>query len=111
MSELIINQKNVVSNVLINPLIAPADEKKIAEKHEKHLKESHPILSGVLTPYESFKEGFERAIASFIKLGNEGKAKKIVSEKQTKNIETELMEILIKNLLTDFNSVKFIKQN
>lgn len=85
--------------------------KTIEEKHEKHLKESEPILSGVLTPYGAFKGGFERAIASFLKLGNEGKAKKIVSEKPIKNIETELMEKLIKNLLKNFDSVKFIKKD
>ncbi|MCE2982526.1 MAG: hypothetical protein LW832_03055 [Parachlamydia sp.] len=83
----------------------------IVEKAEKHAKESEPILAGTLTPYEAFKEGFERAIASFIKLGNEGTVKKITSETPLKNIETELMEELIKNLLTDFNSVRFIEKN
>ncbi|MBA2369147.1 MAG: hypothetical protein H0V82_09015 [Candidatus Protochlamydia sp.] len=111
MENLSINQNKLVSNILINPLIPPSNELKIVEKHEKHLNECLPILFGMLTPYEAFKEGFERAIASFIKLGNEGKVNKILSEKQTKNIETELMETLIKNLLNDFNSVKFIKKD
>jgi hypothetical protein len=112
MEELSITQNKIIHNILVNPLIPTStNDKKIAEKHEKHMEESQPILSGVLTPYEAFKEGFERAIASFIKLGSEGKVNKIVSEEQTKNIETELMETLIKSLLFDFNSVKFIKKD
>ncbi|WP_068467108.1 hypothetical protein [Candidatus Protochlamydia phocaeensis] len=101
----------LAENFLISPLYHPLFAQ-TTEKYEKHLKNSEPILSDVLTPYEAFKEGFERAIASFIKLGQEGQVKKkIVSEAQTKNLETELLENLIKGLLKDFDSVKFIKKD
>src|SRR5271165_1255746 len=105
------NEQNQTNNVLASlqasvlapptPLISPVEA-----KHEKHKQNSDPILSKVLTPYEAFRNGFERAIASYIKLGQE---KNITSglEKTApnKSEETELMEKLIKSLLYDFDSV------
>ncbi len=110
------NYKNLNSfRVLIHtalfnpPLVAPTV---VEEKYEKHKQNSEPILSNVLTPYEAFKEGFEKAIASYIKLGQEDLVKnKVVSQPQHKSEETQILEDLIKSLLVDFNSVKFVKQN
>lgn len=103
--------KKITDHLIISPLYQSFYVESV-KKYEKHTEQSQPILSGVLTPYEAFKEGFERAIASFIKLGQEGLVKKkIVSEVQIKNVETELLEQLIKNLLKDFDSVKFVKKD
>jgi hypothetical protein len=65
-------------------------------------------LSKALTPFRAFKEGFEEAIASFLMEGQEVK-KTDISEKPIKNTETLLMEKIVKSLLKDFNSVRFVK--
>jgi hypothetical protein len=99
----------IQNSLMITPLksISP-----IEEKYEKHQKDSEPILSNVLTPFSAFRDGFERAIASFIKLGQEERVKeKVVSAPQPKSEETQLIENLIKSLLADFDSVKFIKKD
>ena len=104
------NLQSLMQNAFLNAAIL--NPSKIEEKHEKNLEKSKPILSNVLTPYEAFKGGFEQAIASYIKLGQEAQVKKKpVSQKQTKSEETQLLESLIKNLLKDFDSVKFIKKD
>ncbi len=109
--EMAASLKKITDHLIISPLYQPFFVES-TKKYEKHVEQSELILSGILTPYEAFKEGFERAIASFIKLGQEGQVKnKIISEVQNKTIETELLEQLIKNLLKDFDSVKFVKKD
>ena len=94
-----------------NPLIEAPLKSSVDIKYDKHQKESEPILSQVLSPFEAFKNGFEKAIASYIKLGQEEIIKnKVISQPQIKSEETLIIEKLIKNLLKDFDSVKFIKK-
>lgn len=104
---------NILASLQASVLAPPTSQTSvIEEKHEKNKQNSDPILSKVLTPYQAFRNGFEKAIASFIKLGQE---KNITSQLEktapNKSEETELMEKLIKNLLYDFDSVKFIKRD
>lgn len=100
----------IQNNLLISPLV-PTPSSEAAKKYLKHEENSALILWDLLSPYEAFKEGCERAIASYIKLGQEDILKtKVVSEQQPKSEETKLLEDLIKSLLNDFDSVKFIKK-
>ncbi len=89
----------------INPLF-----EYIQKKFKKHEKQSEFILTNVMTPFEAIKEGAEKAIASYIKMGNEGLVtQKLVLGPQPKTKETNQAELLVKQLLKDFNSIKFIK--
>lgn len=93
------------------PFIHPLIED-IQKKFEKHKQNALPILSKVMTPYEAFKNGCEKAISSFIKLGQEGQhTHEIVKGPQFVNKETQEMETLIHELLERFERVKFVKTN
>jgi hypothetical protein len=103
-------QALIQNSLMISPLLQPPHFR-TEEKYEKHLKDSDPILSNVLSPFAAFQDGFERAIASYIKLGQEENIKnKVISQQQPKSEETQILENLIKSLLKDFDSVKFIKK-
>lgn len=101
---------NTINNIIltippaltINPSL-PAHPPEIIET-------SSPLekLANALSPFKAFKEGFERAIAKYITGGQEVK-KTVTSETPIKNTETALMEKIVKSLLHDFHSVRFLK--
>ncbi len=99
----------IQNSQLMPTMISPSS---VEVKQEKHRQASEPILSNLLTPFEAFKNGCEKAIASYIKLGQEDiKKNDLVLQAQGKTEETQLLEQLIKSLLDDFDSVKFIQMN
>ena len=71
----------------LNPKCLDSSNQAQKEKIEKHIEESLPILENQLSPFEAFRKGCEIAIASYIKLGNEGcVTEKLVYGPQEKNI-------------------------
>lgn len=76
------------NSLLISPL-QPAPSFQAPEKYEKYQKNSGPILSNVLTLFAAFQGGFERAIASYIKLGQKD-LKKIKSTLNTNQSQRKL---------------------
>lgn len=91
--------------------IAPVDNALIEQIRAENEVNAQPILAGLISPFEAFKEGCEKAIASYLQLGCEEQLlNSLVDAPQSKTEETQLVEDLVKCLLQDFNSVKFVKK-
>lgn len=100
-----------LSNKTIPTEIVPVLEK-IDLKIEKHKENAKPILSGQMTAFEAFQSGCEQAIASYIKMGNEGHiTQKLVELPFKKSQETLDAEILIKGILQNFDAVTIVKNH
>ena len=96
-------------NILTNP-VNKLTTSVILQKAKKRKEKAKPILANVITPYAAFEQGCEEAIANFIKLGTESKEKvPLLQGPQQKTVETKIIETLLKSLLTNYNSVKFVQ--
>lgn len=80
-------------------------------RRERHLKDAEPILSGKISAFNAFRQGYEKAITAYLKLDNEDRPiRKIIDEIGVVNEETVIMCEVLKNLLSDIHSVKFVKK-
>lgn len=80
------------------------------ERVERIRKAAEPILSGEITAFKAFQEGCEKPLAAYLKVGNEDRLIRRIEEgKEVVNEETKTAAFLLKQLLSDIDSVTFIK--